>query len=92
MTGAGAGAFDAAVAAAISSAIMTVRFAMVDVAMAIGSDDLFFFFFFFYQFESSIGVVQLYLFSCVFFMGFLERVLLLHSFFFYRGLLIKGIV
>ena len=44
MTGAGAGAFDAAVAAAISSAIMAVRFAMVNVAMAIGCDDFFFFF------------------------------------------------
>ena len=76
MAGAGAGAFDAAVAAAISSAIMTVRFAMVNVAMAIGSDD----FFFFFRFESSIGVVKLYLLSCVFFMGFLERVLLLHFF------------
>lgn len=77
MTGAGVGAFDAAVAVAISSAIMTVRFAMVNVAMAIGSDD----FFFFFRFETSIGVVKLCLYSCEFFMGFLERVLLLQFFF-----------
>lgn len=79
MTGPGAGAFDAAVAVAISSAIMTVRFAMVNVAMAIRSDD--FFLFFDLRVETSIGVVKLCLYSCEFFMGFLERVLLLQFFF-----------